>query len=63
MNQKTSHHHTIKTIVTFAVMLRLFCLTIAKGDDILLPEKPATNWEKQALPFGCPGNVFQKNLA
>jgi len=33
-------------------MLPLFCLTIAKGDDILLPEKPATNWEKEALPLG-----------
>ena len=52
MHQKTSHHHTIKTIFTSAVMLPLFCLTIAKGDDILLPEKPATNWEKEALPLG-----------
>ena len=29
----------------------LFCLTIVKGDDILLHEKPATNWEKQVLPL------------
>ena len=52
MNQKTSHNLTIKTIFTFAVMLPLFCLTIAKADGILLPEKPATNWEKQAFPLG-----------
>ena len=57
MNQKTSHHHTIKTVFTFAVMLPLFCLTIAKADDkhtdgILLHEKPATNWEKEVLPLG-----------
>jgi len=51
MNQKTSHHHTIKTVFTFAVILPLFCLIIAKGDDILLPEMPATNWQKEALPL------------
>ena len=67
MNQKTSHHHTIEAIFTFAVMLPLFCLTIAKVDDILLPEKPATNWEKQALPLGngrsgTQRTFFEENL-
>ena len=33
-------------------MLPLFCLIIAKGDDILLPEKPAMNWGKEASPLG-----------
>ena len=52
MNQKTSHLHTIRTIFKFAVMLPLLCLTIVKGDDILLHEKPATNWEKQVFSLG-----------
>ena len=52
MIHKTSHHHTFKTVFTFAVMLLLFSLTIAKANNILLHEKPAANWEKQAFPLG-----------
>ncbi len=38
--------------VRCAVILSLFCLTLAQADDILWLEKPATNWEKEALPLG-----------
>jgi alpha-L-fucosidase len=57
MIRKTSHHRIVMTILTFAVMLPVFCPTIAKANDIhtdevLLLEKPAANWEKEAFPLG-----------
>jgi len=52
MIQKTSRHHLVMTILAFAVMLPLFCQTNARADGILFHDKPATNWEKEALPLG-----------
>ena len=57
MIQKTSRNHIFMTVLTFAFALPLFCLTKANADDkhtdsILLHKKPATSWEKEALPLG-----------
>ncbi len=57
MKHMTTHHQSIITIFSFAVMLPLFFGCATKVDDkhsggILLLEKPATNWEKEALPLG-----------
>ena len=56
-SEKTSHQHVFMMIFACAVLPPLFCLTMAKSDDrqadgIILHEKPATNWEKEALPLG-----------
>ncbi len=57
MIRKTSHHRIVMAILAFAVMLPVFCPTIAKAndthtDEVLLLEKPAANWEKEAFPLG-----------
>ena len=52
MNHKTFPFQIVKTRALCAVMLPLFCLTLAKADDILWLDKPATNWEKEAMPLG-----------
>ncbi|MBL7219650.1 MAG: glycoside hydrolase N-terminal domain-containing protein [Phycisphaerae bacterium] len=54
---KALHHYIFIILFTFAVMLPLFCPTMAKADDkhtdgILFHDKPAANWEKEALPLG-----------
>jgi alpha-L-fucosidase 2 len=52
MNQKTLPHNVFITVAAFAVTLNLFFPTMAQADDILLLEKPAANWEKEAFPLG-----------
>lgn len=52
MIKKTTHHRIVMTILTFAVMLPVFCTGLTKADDILLLDKPAANWEKEAFPLG-----------
>ncbi len=47
-----SNHHPLRTIFIFTVVLPLFCLAIAKADDVLWFDKPAANWEKEAFPLG-----------
>jgi len=50
--QKTPHHHTFRTIFIYTIMLSSFFPTATDGDDVLLLEKPAANWEKEAFPLG-----------
>ena len=52
MIQKTPHHHTFRTIFIYTIMLSSFFPTATDGDDVLLLEKPAANWEKEAFPLG-----------
>ena len=57
MTQKTSLGHTSITIAVFAIALPLFFLTQAHANEkpanrVLWYEKPARNWEKEALPLG-----------
>jgi len=57
MIQKTSHYRICITTLAFAVLLSSFCLSKAHGDDkdntgVLLLQKPAVNWEKEAFPLG-----------
>jgi alpha-L-fucosidase 2 len=41
-----------KMVVMLAALPPLFCPTFASADDILLLDKPAANWEKEAFPLG-----------
>ena len=52
MNHKTSYSQILTTMMPILVMGFLFCLPFAKADDILWLDKPATNWEKEAMPLG-----------
>lgn len=52
MNQKTPCHRHLKRIFTFVLTLLISCPILTKADDVLLLEKPAANWEKEAFPLG-----------
>lgn len=50
--QKTSGHHIRAAILMFTIAMHFSYAGIAKAGDILLLEKPAANWEKEAFPLG-----------
>ena len=53
MIPKASHNPLVQTIVALAILPLLSCPSAARAaDDILFLGKPATSWEKEALPLG-----------
>jgi len=52
MIQKVSRYRFVVSMVAACFMLPVVCVAGVKADDILLLNKPAANWEKEAFPLG-----------